>query len=178
MVPVLGLVALAAVGIAVAAQNWSVHLTGDQEVPPPGVVIETQAQGQASFHLSKDGEALRYKLNVANIENVFMAHIHCGPPTTNGPIAVWLYPSTAPVAGPTGQGRIQGRIAAGVITDADVRPLAASATCPGGVSDLEDVLEHISNGNAYVNVHTNDGVAPTNTGAGDFPGGEIRGNLP
>jgi len=23
-------------------------------------------------------------------------------------------------------------------------------------------------------VHTNDGVAPTNTGPGDFPGGEIR----
>jgi hypothetical protein len=29
----------------------------------------------------------------------------------------------------------------------------------------------------YVNVHTNDGVAPTNTGPGDFPGGEVRGQL-
>jgi hypothetical protein len=26
-------------------------------------------------------------------------------------------------------------------------------------------------------VHTNDGVAPTNTGPGDFPGGEIRGQI-
>jgi hypothetical protein len=33
------------------------------------------------------------------------------------------------------------------------------------------------NGWAYVNVHTNDGIAPTNTGPGDFPGGEIRGQL-
>jgi len=32
-------------------------------------------------------------------------------------------------------------------------------------------------GGAYVNVHTNDGVAPGNTGPGDFPGGEIRGQL-
>jgi hypothetical protein len=32
-------------------------------------------------------------------------------------------------------------------------------------------------GGAYVNVHTNDGVAPTNTGCGDFPGGEIRGQI-
>jgi len=32
-------------------------------------------------------------------------------------------------------------------------------------------------GNTYVNVHTNDGVAPTNTGPGDFPGGEIRGQI-
>jgi hypothetical protein len=28
-----------------------------------------------------------------------------------------------------------------------------------------------------VNVHTNDGIDPTNTGAGDFPGGEIRGQI-
>ena len=35
----------------------------------------------------------------------------------------------------------------------------------------------IENGNAYVNVHTNDGVAPVNTGPGDFPGGEIRGQV-
>jgi hypothetical protein len=26
-------------------------------------------------------------------------------------------------------------------------------------------------------VHTNDGVAPANTGPGDFPGGEIRGQI-
>jgi hypothetical protein len=32
-------------------------------------------------------------------------------------------------------------------------------------------------GNAYVNVHTNDGVGAVNTGPGDFPGGEIRGNF-
>jgi hypothetical protein len=32
-------------------------------------------------------------------------------------------------------------------------------------------------GNAYVNVHTNDGVAPTNSGPGDFPGGEVRGQF-
>jgi hypothetical protein len=26
-------------------------------------------------------------------------------------------------------------------------------------------------------VHTNDGVPPTDTGPGDFPGGEIRGQI-
>ena len=34
-----------------------------------------------------------------------------------------------------------------------------------------------TSGNAYVNVHTNDGVDPPNTGPGDFPGGEIRGQV-
>jgi hypothetical protein len=32
-------------------------------------------------------------------------------------------------------------------------------------------------GNTYVNVHTNDGVAPANTGPGDFQSGEIRGQV-
>jgi hypothetical protein len=35
----------------------------------------------------------------------------------------------------------------------------------------------IDSGNAYVNVHTNDGVARPNTGPGAFPGGEIRGQI-
>jgi hypothetical protein len=35
----------------------------------------------------------------------------------------------------------------------------------------------IKAGNAYVNVHTSDGVDPGNTGPGDFPGGEIRGQI-
>jgi hypothetical protein len=39
----------------------------------------------------------------------------------------------------------------------------------------DSLLVLIRTGNAYVNVHTNDGVAPANTGPGDFPGGEIRG---
>ena len=43
---------------------------------------------------------------------------------------------------------------------------------------LSALVDAIEAGNAYVNVHTNDGVPPTNTGPGDFPAGEIRGQLP
>ena len=32
-------------------------------------------------------------------------------------------------------------------------------------------------GGTYANVHTNDGVPPANEGPGDFPGGEIRGEI-
>ena len=42
---------------------------------------------------------------------------------------------------------------------------------------LSALLDAINAGNAYVNIHTNDGVAPTDTGPGDFPGGEIRGQI-
>ena len=162
---------LATAGIARAAvANYRTHLSGDNEVPPAGIVINTNAQGQAIFQLSPDGSEISYKLIVANIENVFMAHIHMGPPGVNGPIVVWLYPSTDPVAGPFGQGRIQGPIAEGTFTAADlVGPLAGHP--------LSDLLAAIEGGNAYVNVHTNDGVGSPNTGPGDFPGGEIRGPL-
>jgi hypothetical protein len=39
------------------------------------------------------------------------------------------------------------------------------------------VLAAMASGATYVNVHTNDGVDPPNTGPGDFPGGEIRGQV-
>lgn len=166
-------VLLATAGMARAAvANYRTHLNGDHEVPPAGVVIETNAQGQATFQLSPDGQTLSYKLIVANIENVFQAHIHIGPPGVNGPIAVWLYPSTAPVPGPVAQGKIQGPIATGTITSDNL--VNQSVT---GITTLEQLIAAMEAGNAYVNVHTNDGVAPANTGPGDFPGGEIRGPL-
>lgn len=150
--------------------KYRTKLSGDEEVPPVGVVIDTHAKGKADFKLSKDGTELRYKLNVSKIDNVFMAHIHMAPMGVNGPIVVWLFPSTAPTPGPQGAGRFDGKIAEGTITAADlVGPLAGQP--------LSALLDAIEAGNAYVNVHTNDGVAPTNTGPGDFPGGEIRGQL-
>jgi hypothetical protein len=42
---------------------------------------------------------------------------------------------------------------------------------------LSALIAQMEAGNAYVNVHTNDGVGAVNTGPGDFPGGEIRGQL-
>jgi len=57
---------------------------------------------------------------------------------------------------------------------------AARAIRSGELSSVElttACLAAIEAGNAYGNVHTDDGVAPGNTGAGDFPGGEIRGQL-
>ena len=166
-------VGLVVVGGAVAGlnANWSTHLTGDQEVPPAGVVIETKAQGQAIFRLSQDGSTLHYRLIASNIDNAFMAHIHVGQAGTNGPIGVWLYPSTAiGPPGPLGSGRHDGVLKEGEIT-------AANFTGPLAGMTMADLVELLDTGGAYVNVHTNDGVAPTNTGPGDFPGGEIRGQV-
>lgn len=159
---------LAVAGVAVAGlnANWSVHLKGSAEVP----ARDTQAQGQAIFHLSPDGTRLDYKLIGSNIDNAFMAHIHMAGPGVNGPIVVWLFPSTAPVAGPLGSGRHDGVLAQGTITAADfVGPLAGQP--------MSALVSALNDGDAYVNIHTNDGVDGINTGPGDFPGGEIRADV-
>ena len=160
---------LVAVGLAVAGanNNWSQHANGSMEVP----ARDSQGQAQLILHLAPDGESLDYKLIASNIENLFMAHIHMEAPGVNGPIVVWLYPSTAPVALTPPTGPIDpGQIAAGTIT-------AANLTGPLAGHPLEDLVSALNSNRAYVNLHTNDGVAPTNTGPGDFPGGEIRGDI-
>jgi hypothetical protein len=154
----LGLLALAP--SAVAGDNFVATLSGGQEVP----ARDTQAVGVATFKLSEDGTTLRFKLNVANLDNAFAAHIHCGAVEVNGPVGVTLF-----MGAPAG-GTVNGTLAQGTITAPD----------PGngcGWTDLAAVLAAMGSGDTYVNVHTNDGVAPPNTGPGDFPGGEIRGQI-
>lgn len=150
--------------------NFGTPLGAAEEVMPAGVVNGSRARGSAIFQLNAAGDELTYQLIVANIENAFMAHIHLAPVGDNGPIVVWLYPSTVVAPGPVGQGRIDGVIAHGTITTANlVGPLTGQP--------LSALIDEINAGLAYVNIHTNDGEAPTNTGPGDFPGGEIRGQV-
>jgi hypothetical protein len=133
--------------------NFTAHLSGAAEVP----ANDSRAVGEATFQLSKDGNSLSYKLYVAEIQNVTMAHIHIGPVGQNGAPAVWLYPSAPPavlIPGPA-----HGMIAQGTFTAADfIGPLAGMT--------MTDLIQDLQDGNAYVNVHTN-----------QFPGGEIRGQI-
>jgi hypothetical protein len=154
---------LALAGLAGAGdnRNYSVHLDGDTEVP----ANSSLGTGQAVFHLSPDGTSLDYKLIVANLDNPVAAHIHIGPPGVNGPVVTFLFGPAAP-----GGGTANGVIGEGTITAANlIGPLAGQP--------LSALIDALNSGNAYVNVHTNDGVPPTGTGPGDLPGGEIRGNF-
>ena len=142
--------------------NDGVPLSGDEEVP----ARPTRARGAAVLHFDDETDELHYQLIVANIENVVQAHIHVnGAVGVNGPVGVFLY---GPVA--AGGGRIQGVIGEGTLTGANfVGPLTGLT--------MDDLKNQILAGTAYVNVHTNNGVAPTNEGPGDFPGGEVRGQI-
>jgi hypothetical protein len=143
------------------ALNFVAHTVGDQEVPPR----DTPAQGQAVFSLSADGTTMHYRVLVANISNVVASHIHLAAPGVNGGIVVFLFGNAPPGGGP-----VNGVLAEGDFTAADF--IGALLGLP-----MSDLLTALQSGGAYVNVHTNDGVAPTNTGPGDFPGGEIRGQV-
>ena len=154
---------LAVAGLAAAGGNgnYSVHLSGDTEVPANASL----GTGQAVFHLSPDGTSLDYKLIVANLDNPVAAHIHIAPPGVNGPVVAFLFGPAAP-----GGGTANGVLAEGTITAANlVGPLAGQP--------FSALIEALNSGNAYVNVHTNDGVPPAGTGPGDLPGGEIRGDF-
>ncbi len=149
LLPLLIMLVMVSTAAARSQRNFVAHLSGDEEVPP----VNTRAQGQAIFQLSKDGTELHYRLIAANIENITMAHIH----EENGLVVAWLYPS-APPPQPI-PGRFDGVLATGTITAADlVGPLAGES--------LGDLIEAMRSGNTYVNVHTS-----------QHPGGEIRGPI-
>ena len=137
------------------AHNRRTHLTGAAERPTPN---DSRAQGQATFQVSGDGSAIQFKLLVANIENVTQAHIHCCANTEGtGGIVVWLYPSAPPAQ--LIPGRSQGVLGEGVITQSSL--VGSLAGQP-----LSVLLDRITSGLAYVNVHTS-----------QFPPGEIRGQI-
>jgi hypothetical protein len=147
-------------GAAPRGQNFHAHLTGAAERPDPR---DTPAQGQAKFHLSRDGSTIEYKLIASNIENVFAAHVHCAADReNNADVAVTLYMDPFGA----GSGRHDGVLATG--------EFSSSTPCP---DNGRTVLEAMRGGLAYVNVHTNDGDGTPNEGPGDFPGGEIRGQI-
>ena len=141
--------------------NSQPTLSGEEEVP----VRLTPAHGNSVVLMTPNDDGVRYLLVANDISNVIAAHIHLAPPGVNGPIVAFLYGPVNPGGGPH-----SGLLSRGVITASDlIGPLAGQP--------LSRLIEEIKAGNAYVNVHTNDGVGATNTGPGDFPGGEIRGQL-
>ena len=134
---------------AVAAQprNFRAHLVGAEENP----AVDTTATGQAIFRFDGSVSSLHYKLIVANIEEVFAAHIHCGAVGTNGPVGVTLFGGSTVTVN-------------GILAEATVEAPNAGNACSW--EDLGDVLVALESGDAYVNVHTSAN-----------PSGEIRGQI-
>lgn len=148
---------LATAGVASARHggtSFQANLSGAREVPNP---VHTSASGQASFEFNADGTELHYRVEVNDLVDTLMAHIHLGPSGENGPVVVWLYPDgPPPVLIP---GVFSGVLAEGTITADDLVGPLEGAT-------LADLANAMVTQNTYVNVHTVEN-----------PGGEIRGQI-
>lgn len=159
LIPVLA--AALALGGTAHASDFIAVCGGGEEVPP----VDTHARATATFKVSLDGTAIDYRLVGANIDNAVVSHIHLAPAGQNGGVVAFLF---GPV--PAGGGRSNGVLAEGTITAANL--VGALAGQP-----LSALLDAMTNGGAYVNVHTNDGIDPPNTGVGDTLSGEVRGQI-
>jgi hypothetical protein len=151
LILVLALIAVTGTVSASGKRTFTAHLTAEA----PGV--ETQAVGQAIFKVSRDGQSVDYKIIVAQLDDITMAHIHWKPGGGDAPPVVWLLPSGPP---PTLiPGTTNGILVQGTFTAADfVGNLAGQS--------VSDLLAIFRSGESYVNVHTV-----------EYPGGEIRGDI-
>jgi hypothetical protein len=152
---------IAALGVALVAipsstyagdhhqtKRFTAELSGADEVPPN----DSPATGQVTLHVIRHGTAIRYHLELNDIENVFVAHIHNAAFGVNGPVVVFLY---GPVSPPE-SGDIEVN---STFTEADfVGPLQGKP--------MADLLAEIRAGRTYVNAHTS-----------AHPAGEIRGQI-
>ena len=138
------------------ATSFSATLSGAEEVP----AVPTTATGTAD--LTIEGAQIAYTVNVTDLTNAVVSHIHIAPVGENGPVRMDLCGTGAPLPACT--------------SGTGVLATGSNGTTVGGIT-FDSLVSAIRAGNAYVNVHTNDGVGQPNTGPGDMASGEIRGQV-
>ena len=138
------------------ATDFTALLTGDEEVPP----VPTTATGTATLAL--DGDQITYTIDVTDLENAFVAHIHIEVQGANGPVRMNLCGTGAPEPP--------------CVSGTGVLATGTNGATVGGIS-FDSLVSAMRTGGAYVNVHTDDGADPPNTGPGDMASGEIRGQV-
>jgi hypothetical protein len=139
-----------ATGIPSDVEVFTATMNGANEVP--ALVSPTSATGEATITVMEN--LVSWKVQVTGIENVTIGHIHFGAQGVSGGVMVDLTPTPGDYA-------------------------TTTTVALGSLIVVDTVLTHIRAGNAYVNIHTSDGVGGTDPAgpAGDYPGGEIRGQL-
>jgi hypothetical protein len=141
------------------AQNFTASLSGQTWTskvnPTVNYTINTPATGSAIFTFDNNSQIMNFTLQVNNIQNVTMAHIHIDTGVVVGPIVIWLYPRNQ--SQQLLPGNFSGVLATGTVTQYDL-------TGPMAGMSLSDLRNVIMTGNTYVVVHTSQN-----------PPGEIRG---
>ncbi len=140
------------------ATSFSATLSGANEVP----AVSTTATGSATLTVS--GDQISYTVNVTGLENAAVAHIHLAPVGVNGLVRMNL----------CGTGDPQPPCVSGT----GVLATGTNGTTVGSPAiTFDSLVTAMRAGEAYVNVHTDNGQPPANTGQGDMASGEIRGQV-
>ena len=135
-------------------QSFSATLSGSDEVPP----TESNSTGTAKFQVTENNDnesQVSYWVNITGIKEVNAAHIHNGTTGENGDIVATL--SNGDSA--EGDDRPPQIGFAGNITSNELQG-------PLEDKEISDLVSLMSDGNAYVNVHTD-----------KYPDGAIRGQI-
>lgn len=120
--------------------QFTADLTGENEVPP----VNSNGTGTAEILFNNDSSQASYFVNTTGLEEITGAHIHNGSLGVNGDVVVPLSQNKSaedkenPViwfSGDIGKDNLQG-------------------TLEG--KEISDLASLISNGSAYVNIHTRD----------------------
>jgi len=149
-----GAAMMAALLIGAAAASAQVvvataTLGGGDETP----ILLSGAAGTAEVAIDTAAKEFAVTLRIFNIPTTTTAgHIHVGSKGIAGPVVI-DFPA---IAGRLGD----------FVTTFRVGEAAFRANAAIGINSIDDVIQAVANGNAYVNIHTT-----------TFPGGEIRGQL-
>jgi hypothetical protein len=147
--------------------GFEASLSGAQEVP----ARDTPATGKVEVEFDEAFTQAEVRLRVFDIQNVVAAHFHCNRAGLNGPVAFGLFsPGNFVFDAETGE-------AEGVLTNDDFAGADCEPIIGRPVNNIAALAFAMQDGLIYANVHTDDGQGDPNTGPGDFPGGEIRGQL-
>jgi len=138
---------------AAAAQAETINaraiLGGGEETP----ALLTGAVGVADLTIDTDARSIAVEIRMFNIPSATTAgHIHVGPKGVAGPVVVNF---------PIPRDRVGDLSLSFPVNSSNLSPNPAI-----GINTMDDVIQAIVGGGAYVNVHT-----------AVFPAGEIRGQI-
>jgi CHRD domain len=123
-------------------ETFFANLSGKDEVPP----TESSATGWAKFQTDENGTQLSYWVNITGLKEITGAHVYNGSTEENGDVVVTLSENaTLSLIGNITKDDLQG-------------PLEGK--------EIDSLVSLMSDGNAYVNVHTD-----------EFQNGAIRGQI-
>ena len=143
------------------------------DVDDPTLWEHVVSHGTAQFIMNDDMTELTYTIELTNLENVIKIQILNDVVRQNTDFVLVEVQSYDPTEDFAPAGKITG-----IITNDDVCPSGHEDEAPILQCSVEGLVHEMINHRTYLQIKTDDGISPQNSGAGDlFTPGEIRGQI-